>query len=161
MSELSFSDVGEILAIVDRIDCESFHLEYGDVKISISQSGTGAELATPAPVPPTSRPQVVVHEQQPQEQQAAEPQPETAGTDGWEAVTAAMAGTFYRGPEPGKPPWVSVGDLVEVGQTVCVLEVMKLFTELKAERAGVVARIDAQDGALVEYEQPLVWIDPR
>ena len=67
---------------------------------------------------------------------------------------------FAPAPGPGEPPFVEVGDAVRPGETVGVLEVMKLFTELKTDVGGKVARIDAEDAALVESGQPLVWIEP-
>lgn len=76
-------------------------------------------------------------------------------------MAAPMTGTFYRSPAPGDPPFVQPGDEVKAGQTVALIEVMKLFSELKAEVDGTVARIDAQDRCLVEYGQPLMWIEPR
>jgi acetyl-CoA carboxylase biotin carboxyl carrier protein len=71
-----------------------------------------------------------------------------------------MVGTFYRAPSPGEPPFVEVGDAVRPGQTVGVLEVMKLFTELTSEVEGKVARVAAEDATLVESGQALVWIEP-
>ncbi len=70
-------------------------------------------------------------------------------------VPSPMVGNFYRSSKPGEPPFVSVGDRVEIGQTLCVLEAMKLFNELKSEHAGVVRRILAEDGSPVEFGQPL------
>ena len=80
--------------------------------------------------------------------------------DHWMAISAPMVGTFYRSPKPGEPTFVDVGDVVAVGDTVGLVEVMKLFTELKTEVAGKVARVDADDTALVEFGQPLIWIEP-
>ncbi|MHB2022427.1 MAG: acetyl-CoA carboxylase biotin carboxyl carrier protein, partial [Mycobacteriales bacterium] len=61
---------------------------------------------------------------------------------------------------PGAEPFVSPGDKVSEGSTLCMLEVMKLYSEIKAELAGTVARIDALDGQLVEHDQVLMWIEP-
>jgi acetyl-CoA carboxylase biotin carboxyl carrier protein len=71
-----------------------------------------------------------------------------------------MVGTFYRAPKPEAPPFVKEGDEVEVGQTVCLLEAMKLFNEIPCEIAGRVVRVLAENGAPVEYGQPLFLIDP-
>ena len=80
--------------------------------------------------------------------------------DHWVAIKAPMVGTFYRSPKPGDPAFVDAGDVVALGDTVGLVEVMKLFTELKTEVAGKVARIDVDDTALVEFGQPLIWIEP-
>ncbi|WP_436798808.1 acetyl-CoA carboxylase biotin carboxyl carrier protein [Micromonospora profundi] len=76
------------------------------------------------------------------------------------AVRAPVVGTFYRAPEPGAGPFVAVGDLVRPGQPVAIVEAMKLMNEVTADRAGRVAAILVQDGQPVEYDQPLVELDP-
>jgi oxaloacetate decarboxylase alpha subunit len=74
-------------------------------------------------------------------------------------ITSPMVGNFYRSPSPGEPPFVNVGDRVEVGQAVCVLEAMKLFNELRSEHAGVIRRIVPEDGSGVEFGQPLFELE--
>ena len=71
-----------------------------------------------------------------------------------------MVGTFYRAAEPGAAPYVEVGDVVDAGQTLCILEAMKLFNELKAEAGGVVRAIHAENAQAVEYGQLLFELDP-
>ena len=75
-------------------------------------------------------------------------------------IAAPMVGTFYRAPKPEDPPFVNEGDEVQVGQTVCLLEAMKLFNEIPSDVAGRVVRVLAENGAPVEYGQPLFLIDP-
>ncbi|MEU1589769.1 acetyl-CoA carboxylase biotin carboxyl carrier protein [Micromonospora sp. NPDC005710] len=75
-------------------------------------------------------------------------------------VRAPIVGTFYRAPEPGAGPFVAVGDLVRPGQPVAIVEAMKLMNEVTADRAGRVAAILVEDGQPVEYDQPLVELDP-
>ncbi len=77
-----------------------------------------------------------------------------------EIVRAPMVGTFYRSPEPGAPPFVEVGDRVEVGQVLCIVEAMKLMNELESEVAGTVAAVLVEDGAPVQYGQPLFRVLP-
>ncbi|MGC4869087.1 acetyl-CoA carboxylase biotin carboxyl carrier protein [Micromonospora sp. DT53] len=76
------------------------------------------------------------------------------------AVRAPIVGTFYRAPEPGARPFVAVGDLVRPGQPVAIVEAMKLMNEVTADRAGRVVAILVEDGQPVEYDQPLVELDP-
>ena len=71
-----------------------------------------------------------------------------------------MVGTFYRAPEPGAPPFVEVGDAVAAGQTLCILEAMKLMNELKAEATGVVRAIHVENAQPVEYGQLLFELEP-
>lgn len=180
MPELSFGEVGEILQLLQAVDGTEIDLEWGDLRIQVrrggeaspvvsvsgtaqagmagTQSGSGA-TPWPAAEPVVSPPAV-----------SAEPArtvPTEAGSHStseipahWVAVTAPMAGTFYRSPTPNDPPFAEVGDTVSEGQTVALIEVMKLFTELKSEVSGKVTRADVPDSTLVEYGQAVVWIEP-
>ncbi len=69
-----------------------------------------------------------------------------------------MVGTFYRAASPGSKPFVEVGDTVQVGDTLCIIEAMKLMNEIEADKAGVVKQVLAENGQPVEYGQPLVVI---
>ncbi len=71
-----------------------------------------------------------------------------------------MVGTFYRAPSPEEPPFVKVGDRIQVGQTLCILEAMKLMNEIEAEISGEVAEVLVENGAPVEFDQPLIRIKP-
>ncbi|MGH7564610.1 MAG: acetyl-CoA carboxylase biotin carboxyl carrier protein [Gemmatimonadota bacterium] len=76
-----------------------------------------------------------------------------------QAVTSPMVGTFYRAPAPEAPPFVEVGDTVRPGQTLCILEAMKLMNELESEVSGIVRRILVENGQPVEYGQALFEIE--
>jgi acetyl-CoA carboxylase biotin carboxyl carrier protein len=172
VSELSFAEVGEILRLVQCIDGADVELEWGDLRIHVQRGVVGAEPLT------RSGPEADGRSVRPAEVSQARPGRvaptppiETdavatgAGHDDdlpehWVPVTAPMAGTVYRAPKPDEPPFVEVGDTVASDDTVALVEVMKLFTELKAGVAGKVARIDAEDGGLVEFGQDLIWIEP-
>ncbi len=99
---------------------------------------------------------------EPEEMTAATPAdtPRADGADGSVRVESPMVGVFFRAPSPGAPAFVDVGDTVVPGQTLCVLEAMKLFNELKSDVAGVVARIHAENAQPVEYGQLLFEIEP-
>ena len=90
--------------------------------------------------------------------------PEQAGAagvpHGMVAVRAPNLGTFYRAPKPGAPPYVEIGQRVEAHTELCLIEVMKLFTAVRAGVAGVVREIRVEDGHLIEFEQVLVIIEP-
>ncbi|WP_346533484.1 acetyl-CoA carboxylase biotin carboxyl carrier protein [Micromonospora sp. DPT] len=91
---------------------------------------------------------------------APPPAPRAAPPAGRIEVRSPMVGTFYRAPEPGAAPFVTVGELVRPGQVVGIVEAMKLMNEVTAERAGRVAEVLVDDGRPVEYDQPLVALDP-
>ena len=75
-------------------------------------------------------------------------------------IESPMVGTFYRSPSPAAEPFVEEGDRVEVGQTLCILEAMKLFNELKSEQAGVIRTILVNNAEPVEFGQPLFELEP-
>jgi len=81
-----------------------------------------------------------------------------AGAQQGHAVTSPMVGTFYRAPSPGADPFVQVGDTVKEGQTLCIIEAMKLLNEIESDKEGVVKEILAENGQAVEYGQPLFVI---
>ena len=86
-------------------------------------------------------------------------QQEAAG-DGIVRVEAPMVGTFYRAPQPGAPPFVEEGDAVGPGQTLCILEAMKLMNEVKADREGIVRAIHVENAQPVEFGQLLFELEP-
>jgi acetyl-CoA carboxylase biotin carboxyl carrier protein len=94
--------------------------------------------------------------------QATPPEPGPAGESADEAifVTSPMVGTFYRSPEPGAAPFVDVGDTVLPGQTVAIVEAMKLFNPIASDHAGVIAAVLAENGEPVEFDQPLLRLAP-
>ena len=175
MSELSFGEVGEILQLVKAIEGSEIDLQWGDLRIQVrrgaasspregelnrqeaTNAGGGGDLYVQPTSSPASAPSATTTTLNASE--------EVVGGAGatpshWVAVSAPMAGTLYRVPSPDEPPFVEVGDPVSDGDTVAIIEVMKLFTELKAAVSGKVVRIDVPDSTLVEFGQALVWIEP-
>ena len=72
-----------------------------------------------------------------------------------------MVGTFYRSPSPDKPPFIKVGDRIEKGDVVCIVEAMKLFNEIESEISGKIVKVVSEDAAPVEYDQVLFLVDPN
>jgi len=89
----------------------------------------------------------------------AEEEPESPAASTGYAVTSPMVGTFYRASSPGSDPFVEAGQRVTVGDTLCIIEAMKILNQIEADRAGVVADILVENGTPVEYGQPLLIID--
>ena len=156
--DLTHDDVAKILKIIDEAaHLDEVELEFAGLRLHVRRDASPGEsvrrtaASAPAPVPaPTS---------------AAVPPKEAPVADaqapaGAVAVRAPMLGTFYRAPSPGEKPFVEVGQHVKAGDTVCLIEVMKLFNSIGAGVDGTVVAIPAQNGALVEYNQPLVYVMP-
>jgi len=145
VSEETADRVREILDVVERMGVDELMVEEGDLRISVRKAGSPAAPAV-APAP------------------AAEPVAPAAqgasSSDGLHVVHSPMVGTFYRSPSPAAPSFVEVGDVVKTGQTICILEAMKLMNELASEVDGIVREIRAEDGQAVEYGQDLFAIEP-
>lgn len=157
---LTAKELAEILELLEGSRCEEFHLQLGEVALTLRRGG--AAKALPA-APPRAR------EERPSEAAAAgaggsaDPAPAAPATPpaaSGSGVTAPMSGTFYRRPSPDEPPFVAEGDEVAVGDPVCVIEVMKLFSTVYAEQAGRVASAPVPDGSPVEQGQLLFVIEP-
>ena len=108
---------------------------------------------------PRRAPTRIATDNEPSPAQAAKPR--IAVPDGAEIVTAPYLGTFYRAPKPGSAAYVEVGSTVDSDSEVCLVEVMKLFTAVRAGHAGTIVAILAEDGALVSPDQPLFAIEAR
>ena len=111
----------------------------------VAQSVAASAPAAPAPAAPAAS--------APAEKPAEEA---ISGTE----IKSPMIGTFYRSPTPDKPYFVEVGDEVRVGQTICIVEAMKLFNEIESEVAGRIVKVCVDDASPVEYDQPLFIIEP-
>jgi acetyl-CoA carboxylase biotin carboxyl carrier protein len=163
---MNLKELKELIEFLIEKDIAEFELERGDVKVRIKRAGEhtvvhahgepryfavppapGAApelggmpaLASPVPVPP------------------AAPAPE----EGLHTVKSPIVGTFYEAPSPGAPPFVKVGDTVELGQVLCIVEAMKLLNEIESDVAGEIAKKLAANGQPIEYGQELFVIRPK
>ena len=143
-------NINEIKEIMDRVEQSSFRefeLEIDGVRL-VLKKGQDADGPVPAAIPVPVRPDP---------SDAAVPAADIlAGDDGVVEVTSPVLGTFYRAPEPEAAPYVSVGDSVVSGSVLGMVEVMKLFNEVRSDVAGEVTEILVGDGEMVEYGQPLL-----
>lgn len=155
--ELTDEDVLEILKLFEQSKFDFLQLEQGERKITISKSGyvSARAEALPAALPPATATTVATSTAS----QAAPPA-RPAPAEGLLPVTAPMVGKFYAAPSPSDPPFVTVGAKVAAGATVGLIEVMKVFTSIKTETAGVIEGILVGNGELVEFGQTLFWIRP-
>lgn len=151
-------DVRKIRRLVELMkehDLCEIDLQQGEVRIQLRRTGQGvqpvlmsapvAQVAAPAAVAPVA------------EAAAAAP----AKTDNTLVIKSPMVGTFYAAPDPDSPPFVKVGDHVGPETTVCIVEAMKVFNQIPAELSGRVVATLAENGAPVEFGQPLFRVDPR
>ena len=151
--ELTHEDVQRILKIIEETKhLEELDLAYGDFELHIRRHGSGERPPEPSLAGRSSAAAVEIATPA-----KAAPQPVAANMV---AIRAPVLGTFYRAPSPGESPFVEVGQSVDSDDTVCLIEVMKLFNSIKAGVNGKVAEIRAENGKLVEYNEVLIVIDP-
>lgn len=168
--ELTEEDVLRILALIDKSNFDFFQLETGDLKLTVRRGGSGddapgADPATPRPEEP-SRAAEPPAAPEPQTAEATLPAtgaggPQEADLAGLLPVKAPMVGTFYAAPEPGAPPFVRVGTPVEEDTAVGLIEVMKVFSSVRAGVRGVVDKMLVANGQFVEYGQTLLLVRPE
>ena len=153
--------------MVSKHKLTEFSLKQGDFKLTIRNQGTAAEAGV-APIVVTSAPPMIAPAPAPV---AAAPAPapptkaEAAATLAASedakllAIKSPMVGTFYRSAGPDKPPFVKIGDIVDIGSKVCIIEAMKLFNEIDSEVKGKIVKILVEDASPVEYDQPLFMVE--
>lgn len=155
---IDYKELKEILKYINDANITEFKLELADFKIEVKKGSTIPMQAIMAAAPqvvhaaPAAAPAPVAH--------AAPEAPKAAADDKFLKVTSPMVGTFYAAPAPGAKPFVQLGDTVKPGQTVCIIEAMKLMNDISSEVSGKVAQILVQDGQAVEYGQVLMLIEP-
>jgi acetyl-CoA carboxylase biotin carboxyl carrier protein len=152
---LTEDEVLQILKLIEESHFSEFHLEMGDLKLTVKKGerrGIPSEEIKPisAEIPVAARRQEPLRKQ--------EMQPIEAPDNHLFPVKSPMLGMFYRAPSPGAPPYVEVGSQVREDDTICLIEVMKVFNAVKAGTSGTIEKVCAETGQLVEYGQPLFFI---
>jgi acetyl-CoA carboxylase biotin carboxyl carrier protein len=151
--------IEELLRFMSEHNLEEFEYSRGDLKIRLKKPSANVVLTAPRPAAEIIVPSALA----PAEEKAAP----TAGPAGDELsgeelhlVKSPIVGTYYGSPSPGAEPFVKIGNHVDSGQTLCIVEAMKLMNEIECEVSGEVLRIFAENGQPVEYGQPLFGIRP-
>lgn len=140
----------QLAEIATEYDLSELSVSNPDATLTVRRGGTVAVQASP----PVSQVSAV---SQPVPASAA-PEPKPSADEKTHVVTSPFVGTFYRKPNPDVPAYVSIGQRIEKGTVLCIVEAMKLMNEIEAEIAGTITGILAEDGSSVEYGQPLFKI---
>lgn len=168
MESIDQDDVIEILRMVEESNFDELHLEIGDLKLTIKKGGGETRSIQELEIGPEGPTKLTVLEEPPV---AAKTQDvDTAiSTDlkekdyfeeeGLIQIKAPMLGTFYSAPKPGAPSFVEVGQSITEDNTVCIIEVMKLFNTVKAGVQGRIKKICAENGEMVEFQQTLFLVE--
>ncbi|MDX1410451.1 MAG: acetyl-CoA carboxylase biotin carboxyl carrier protein [Saprospiraceae bacterium] len=167
---MTLKEIQDLIKLVNRLEVMEFKMRDGEFELSIrtKKYDKTTQIVTPAPpVIPTVAAPVAVTPQQPAAPAPAPAAAQPAASDD-EAdssnlvpVKSPIVGTFYRSPAPDKPVYVKVGDTIEVGAVVCIVEAMKLFNEIESEVAGKIVKVMVEDASPVEYDQVLFLVDPN
>ena len=165
---MKLNEIQDLIKFVAKSGVSEVELETKDVKIVIKTPAGKKDqqvlVQATAPVyqaPLATAPVIAQAPAAVAESKTSESKPAAADDESkYITVKSPMIGTFYRSSSPDKPPFVSVGDDIEQGKTVCIIEAMKLFNEIESDIKGKIVKVLVNDATPVEYDQPLFLVDP-
>ena len=173
---MTLKEVQELIKLVAKTELSEF--KFADEQVKLHIRGKSYQSASDAPAMQAAAPSIInvpAQAMAPAYAPPAAPAPAAAsgqasqdsadagsGTDESKLipVKSPMIGTFYRSSSPDKPPYAKVGDRIAKGDTVCIVEAMKLFNEIESEVAGKIVKVLVEDAQPIEYDQPLFLVDP-
>ena len=151
---MKIKEIQDIINFIKKSDLDDVSIETENYKIRVKKNNgnyTTTELPKEVKV---STPQTQ------QEVKKVEEKKESNSSNNL-IIKSPMIGTFYRSPNPESDPFVSEGDTIKVGQTICIVEAMKLFNDIESEVSGKVIKILVDDNSPIEFDQPLFVIEPN
>jgi acetyl-CoA carboxylase biotin carboxyl carrier protein len=165
---MNLKELKELVEFLVEKDIAEFELERGDLKVRIKRPADSAVAPPPPPPQVIQIPAAPVVHHIPAAPAGAPAAPAVAAPaapveqqEALHTVKSPIVGTFYEAPSPGSPPFVKVGDQVEAGQVLCIVEAMKLMNEIESDVAGEIVKKFAATGQPVEYGQALFAIRPK
>jgi len=151
---MDIKQIQELIRFVSKSGVNEVSIEQKDFKITIKTTLAHTTVTTHAALPVAAAPAVAATP-------PAAPEPAAvADTSHYLTIKSPMIGTFYRSASPDKPLFVNVGDEIESGTVVCIIEGMKLFNEIESEVSGRIVKILVDNASPVEYDQPLFLVEP-
>ena len=163
---MNIKEIQDLIKFVAKSGVSQVDIEQKDFKITIKSDSPEREekqIIVQAAPPPAAAPVPVAAAQASAPAPAVTPAPaeeQSADDSKYVTVKSPIIGTFYRSPGPDKDPFINVGDTIAVGDTVCIIEAMKLFNEIESEVRGKIVKVLVDDSSPVEYDQPLFLVDP-
>ena len=156
-------EIQELIDFISKSGLDEVNIETSDFKIAVKKHSAAPQveaaprsMASPS-APAAGSPAPVAPAPKPAAEKAAEAKDDTSK---YIEIKSPMIGTFYRSSSPESDSFVQVGDSVKTGQTVCIVEAMKLFNEIESEVSGKIVKILVDNASPVEYDQPLFLVDP-
>lgn len=162
---MDLKDIQNLIKFVAKSGASEVKLEMEDIKITIKTgSNEGRSETTYIQQLPSMMPQQQQNQMAPPAQNppavVAEVAPVEDASSKYLTIKSPIIGTFYRRPSPDKPLFVEVGDTINKGDVLCVIEAMKLFNEIESEISGKIVKVLVEDSSPVEFDQPLFLVDP-
>lgn len=159
--EMKTSEIRDLIDFISKTGLNEVNIETKELKLSIKRDPDQKVFKSSMVAPMASTPpQVYAQPTAVSAPTSAQPKAaEVSGTKTAE-IKSPMIGTFYRSASPDNPPFVSVGDKVSKGQTVCIIEAMKLFNEIESEVSGTIVKVMIENSSPVEYDQVLFVVEP-
>ncbi len=158
---MDIKEIQSLIKFVAKSGASEVKLEMEDIKITIKTGSEAPETTIiQAAAPMAAAPQMVAQAPVAQAAAPAAPVSNTEDDSKYITIKSPIIGTFYRKPSPDKPNFAEVGTDVKVGDTVCIIEAMKLFNEIESEVSGKIVKILVDDSSPVEFDQPLFLVDP-
>lgn len=155
-------EIQELIDFISKSGLDEVNIETSDFKIAVKKHSAAPQteaaprsVASPS-APSAGAPAPVAPAPQPAENAAQQKE----DTSRYVEIKSPMIGTFYRSSSPETDAFVQIGDSVKTGQTVCIVEAMKLFNEIESEVSGKIVKILVENASPVEYDQPLFLVDP-
>tara|TARA_B100000900_G_scaffold33392_1_gene25167 strand:- start:563 stop:1048 length:486 start_codon:yes stop_codon:yes gene_type:complete len=160
---MDIKEIQNLIKFVQKSGVEEVKIERDDFKITIKTKSVSPQHIIVEDVPkpvsiPSSQAPITQADQEVNTQEVSEPV--NLENDNQVIVKSPIIGTFYRKPSPDKPSFVEVGQSIEKGDVLCVIEAMKLFNEIESDFSGKIVKILVDDQSPVEFDQPLFIIDP-
>ncbi|ARV06760.1 acetyl-CoA carboxylase, biotin carboxyl carrier protein [Polaribacter sp. SA4-10] len=153
---MDIKEIQNLIKFVAKSGASEVKLEMEDVKITIKTGSGKTETTIVQAAPMANMPQMTA----PTAAEAVTPVKTESEDSHFITIKSPIIGTFYRKPSPDKPNFAEVGTEVSVGDTVCVIEAMKLFNEIESEISGKIVKVLVEDSTPVEFDQPLFLVDP-
>ena len=162
---MDFKQIQELIKMINKSNIGEVSIEEKGFKLTIKQKEEPVQQVIAAPLqtqPVAALAAAAVPVAQPSAISAHEKPAKAAEAPAGNTITikSPMIGTFYRSPSPDKPSFINVGDEIEPGKVVCIIEAMKLFNEIESEVKGRIVKVLVEDASPVEYDQPLFLVEP-
>ena len=155
---INFKEISELLAAISKNNITELTLKNADFELTVSQGSPQATSSISTTI--TDINSQLISLPTPESLLAVNQHTIPSIDKSWIEIKSPMVGTFYRSPAPDEPAFASIGDRIKVGQTVCIIEAMKLMNEIEAESAGQVMEVLVENGQPIEFGQPLMYINP-